>query len=77
MTEWRYFEDLAVGETVESEPFTLERDEMIAFASRYDPQWFHNDEAAAADHKVFEGLVPAASIRRRSGGCWTTRCSAT
>lgn len=56
MTEWRYFEDLAVGETVESEPFTLERDEMIAFASRYDPQWFHNDEAAAADHKVFEGL---------------------
>lgn len=57
MTEWRYFEDLSVGETVRSQPFTLDRDEMIAFAGRYDPQYFHNDEAQAADHPVFQGLT--------------------
>jgi acyl dehydratase len=57
MTEWRYFEDLEVGETVESEPMVLDKDDMVAFASRYDPQYFHNDEALAADHPVFEGLT--------------------
>lgn len=57
MTEWRYFEDLSVGETVESGPFILDRDEMVAFASRYDPQYFHNDEALAAGHPVFQGIT--------------------
>jgi len=43
-----YFEDLRVGERIDlgSHSFTL--DEIKAFASRYDPQPFHLDEAAAA-----------------------------
>ncbi|MCZ8130240.1 MAG: MaoC/PaaZ C-terminal domain-containing protein [Steroidobacteraceae bacterium] len=43
----RYFEDLAVGEVRESSAHTMTRDEMIDFASRYDPQYFHADVEAA------------------------------
>ncbi|MFT3779090.1 MAG: MaoC family dehydratase [Ottowia sp.] len=45
----RYFwEDLPVGTTVEMGSITVDRDEVIAFASRYDPQPFHLDDEAAA-----------------------------
>jgi acyl dehydratase len=43
----RYFEDLAVGHVEESGPLTVERDAMLAFASQYDPQYFHADPEAA------------------------------
>ena len=45
----RYFwEDLPVGTTLEIGSVTVDRDEVLAFASKYDPQPFHLDEAAAA-----------------------------
>ena len=43
----RYYEDLHVGEVSLSSPRTLTREEMIEFARRYDPQYFHTDELAA------------------------------
>ncbi|MCG8440655.1 MAG: hypothetical protein MI723_02495 [Caulobacterales bacterium] len=56
----RMFEDLAVGETAVSEPMTVDREDMIAFARRYDPQWFHTD-AEEARQSVF-GEVVASGI---------------
>ncbi len=47
----RYFEDIAVGETARFGDYPVERDEVIAFAERFDPQPFHlSDEAAAQTH---------------------------
>lgn len=42
-----YFEDRLIGETVVFPRYTFERDDIIAFASQFDPQPFHLDEEAA------------------------------
>jgi acyl dehydratase len=42
-----YFDDLAVGATYEAGPVTMERDRIVAFATEFDPQPMHIDEAAA------------------------------
>ncbi|MDJ0699867.1 MAG: MaoC/PaaZ C-terminal domain-containing protein [Woeseiaceae bacterium] len=57
----RYFEDLEVGETHVSEPRTVTEDEIVEFASRYDPQYFHMDAEAAESHPQF-GEVVASGI---------------
>ena len=54
-----YLEDIEVGLTFESPWFTVERDEIIAFAARWDPVAFHLDEEAAKA-SVFGGLVACA-----------------
>lgn len=47
----RYFEDVTVGERSSFGAYAVTRDEVVAFAERYDPQPFHlSDEAAAATH---------------------------
>ena len=56
----RYYEDLNVGEVSVSSPRTLTREEMIEFARRYDPQYFHTDEEAA--RKSIFGEVIASGI---------------
>lgn len=56
----RYYEDLNVGEVSVSSPRTLTREEMIEFARRYDPQYFHIDEEAA--RKSIFGEVIASGI---------------
>lgn len=43
-----YFEDIVVGTRASFGSYQVTRDEVIAFASRYDPQAFHLDDAAAA-----------------------------
>lgn len=44
----RYYEDLVVGTKASFGRYEVTRDEVIAFASKYDPQPFHlSDEAAA------------------------------
>jgi len=53
-------EDIEVGMRETSEPFTVERDAIIAFAREWDPQPFHLDEAAAAT-SVFGGLSACAA----------------
>ena len=43
----RYFEDFAVGDRFETESHTLSEEEIVEFASRYDPQYLHVDPEAA------------------------------
>ncbi|HKF71304.1 MAG TPA: MaoC family dehydratase [Stellaceae bacterium] len=52
----RYLEDYAAGQTFASGRLTVEREQITAFASQFDPQPFHLDEAAARD-TVFQGLA--------------------
>jgi len=47
----RYFEDIEVGTISRFGSYRVDRDEVIEFASKYDPQPFHlSDEAAAKTH---------------------------
>ncbi len=47
----QYFEDLEVGATQKFGSYQVTREEVIEFATRYDPQAFHlDDEAAAKTH---------------------------
>jgi acyl dehydratase len=47
----QYFEDIEVGARAGFGRYEVTRDEVIAFAQRYDPQPFHlSDEAAAETH---------------------------
>ena len=43
-----YWEDLEIGFTDSFGPITVDREEVLAFARRYDSQPFHLDEGAAA-----------------------------
>jgi len=52
----RYFEDYADGSVFESEAIVVEESEIIAFAKRYDPQYFHTDREAAA-RSMYGGLI--------------------
>jgi len=52
----RYYEDYEVGETQEFGDRTVEKDEIIEFAEKYDPQPMHVDEEAAAE-SIFGGLI--------------------
>ena len=46
-----YFEDLVVGAESEFGKYEVTREEVIEFATKYDPQPFHlSDEAAAKTH---------------------------
>jgi acyl dehydratase len=51
-----YFEDLVLGAVFTAGPIILERDDLVAFATRYDPQPQHLDETQAAT-SVFGELV--------------------
>jgi acyl dehydratase len=51
----KYFEEVAIGETVEVGRYTFTAETIKSFASRYDPQPFHLDEAAA-EQSHFGGL---------------------
>ena len=46
----RYFEDMVVGSrTRSSRTYKVTREEVIEFATKYDPQPFHLDDEAAVD----------------------------
>ena len=51
-----YFEDLTPGFSFETESVTFSEHEMVAFAKRYDPQFFHTSPNAAGD-SLFGGIV--------------------
>lgn len=51
-----HWEDLTVGRRFTSPPVLADRDALVAFARRYDPQPFHTDDAAARA-SVFGTLV--------------------
>jgi acyl dehydratase len=54
--EDRYFEDYVVGLVHESGSITVEEEEIIDFAKRFDPQVFHTDPEGAKKTS-FGGLV--------------------
>ncbi len=62
----RYYEDLVIGEVRESSARVLSLDELLEFARRYDPQYFHSDPIAAK-HSIF-GEVIASGIH--SAAIW-------
>ncbi|MFT4027327.1 MAG: MaoC family dehydratase [Novosphingobium sp.] len=45
----QYFEDIEIGRKESFGHYEVRREEVIDFASRFDPQPFHLDEAAAAE----------------------------
>ena len=45
----KYFEDFEVGYSFETKPTLISKEEIINFASKYDPQLFHLDEEKAKD----------------------------
>jgi acyl dehydratase len=51
-----YWEDFKVGERIAVGTVGVDRDEIIEFASRYDPQPFHVDEEAAKK-SIYGGLI--------------------
>jgi len=50
------FADVQVGAVIKSTSVVVDRDEMLAFSHRYDPQWFHID-ATRAPSGVWKGLI--------------------
>lgn len=62
-----YFEDFVVGQIfAPEETYTLTAEAIKAFASEWDPQFFHLDEATAED-SFFHGLAASG---------WMTACIA-
>jgi acyl dehydratase len=50
------FSEFQAGQVLQAGPFHLSKAEVLSFANRYDPQWFHNDPQAAAAGR-FGGLI--------------------
>jgi len=50
------FDDVHVGDTFALGEYEMDRSEVIAFASKYDPQSYHTDETATIDHPIFERM---------------------
>jgi acyl dehydratase len=52
----RYLDEFIIGDTFESDAYTISREESLAFARSYDPQPFHLDDEAAA-RSMFQELA--------------------
>jgi acyl dehydratase len=52
-----YLEDYTVGRVFETEPVTLDVDEIIWFAEQYDPQVFHTDPEGAKNSAFGEHIA--------------------
>ena len=50
------FAEFHEGQLIEAGPYRVSEAEIVDFATRYDPQWFHTDARAAARHR-FGGLI--------------------
>jgi len=69
-----YFEDYTIGRIFESEPIGVTEEEIIQFASRYDPQPFHVDKKAA-EQSIYGGVIAsgwhtAGLMMRRIAECY-------
>jgi len=53
--QW-YFDDFVVGQEIELGERTVSEDEIIAFATQFDPQPFHIDKEAAAQ-SIYGGVI--------------------
>ncbi len=54
--DWRYYEDIEVGEERKSKSIKVTEKEIIDFAKKYDPQWFHSDPEESKQSS-FKGLI--------------------
>lgn len=52
----RYFEDYEVGQCREYGGYEVTEGEVIEFATKYDPQWFHTDPERAKE-SIYGGLI--------------------
>ncbi|MFB6070738.1 MAG: MaoC family dehydratase [Halanaeroarchaeum sp.] len=52
-----YFEDLTEGDTRQFGSYDVTEEEILEFASRYDPQWFHTDVERAESESIYGGLI--------------------
>jgi acyl dehydratase len=52
----RYFEDFAIGQTFESGRIVVDAQQVVSFASQFDPQPFHLDQETARG-TMFGGLA--------------------
>jgi acyl dehydratase len=68
-----YFEDFHVGMTREMQGPALTEAEIIEFASKYDPQYFHVDKERAKE-SIYGGLI--ASGWQTVGVCMRLVCDA-
>jgi len=50
------FADMQPGMVLKSASITVDKEEMLAFSRRYDPQWFHTDETRA-ENSLWNGLI--------------------
>ena len=68
----RYYEDLVEGVVEESGTRTVTREELIAFATQYDPQYFHADDiqwicgVAWDDVRFPKAVRPRGTLRARA-----------
>lgn len=64
----RQYEDLAIGETGRSDTLVVDLEEMLEWARKYDPQWFHADPVKAEEsvfgEVVSSGIYTAALWRK-------------
>ncbi|MCU1414750.1 MAG: maoC [Microbacteriaceae bacterium] len=51
-----FLDNISVGDTVTTDEYVVTKQEIIEFATRYDPQVFHTDEEGAVD-TFFGGLA--------------------
>ncbi len=51
------FADFRVGQVIEAGPVLVTASEIVDFASKWDPQWFHLDAARAEKESPFGGLI--------------------
>ena len=56
MNEQWYFEDFHPGQEIDLGQRTVSEEEIIAFATQFDPQPFHIDKEAAA-HSIYGGVI--------------------
>ena len=52
----RYFEDIEIGQTTVTGPYEVLESEVIEFASKWDPAYFHLDEDKAKE-SVYGGII--------------------
>ena len=52
----RYYDDIVIGEVRTSRGRTVTLEELLEFATRYDPQYFHADPEAAK-RSIFGGVI--------------------
>ncbi len=55
-----YYQDIEIGQTVHVGEYEVTKDDVVAFASKWDPQPFHIDEHAAAA-SIYRGLIASGS----------------